>query len=99
MAERYSVEVTDAADLEADAIYLWMSERSADSAHAWYQGLLAAYQSLSTFPHRFPEVEGLPGTRRMLYGKYRVLFTVIEPADGDGAGLVRIAHIYHAARG
>ena len=99
MADRYSVEVTDAADLEADAIYLWLNERSPDSARKWYAELLAAYDSLSTFPHRFPEAASVPGTRRMLYGKYRILFTVIEPADEDETGLVRIAHVYHSARG
>jgi hypothetical protein len=42
MADRYSVEVTDAADVEADAIYLWLSERSPDSARKRYAGPLSA---------------------------------------------------------
>lgn len=99
MAERYRVEVSDAADLEADDIYLWIQRRSPQAADRWYRGLLKAYQSLSIFPYRFQSLPSRPDLRRLLYGKYRIVFRIVEPEDvEDDEGIVRILHIYHGAR-
>ena len=97
----YRIEVSDTADAEADQAYLWLSRRSPEVAGRWYQGLLAAYQSLSEFPGRcplapendlFPDVE----VRHLLYGRgrgaYRILFCVIDPET------VRILHVRSAAQ-
>jgi plasmid stabilization system protein ParE len=97
----FHVEVSDIADAEADQAYLWLSQRSPELAGRWYQGLLAAYESLSEFPTRcplapenelFPDVE----VRQLLYGRgrnaYRVLFCIIDPQT------VRILHVRSAAR-
>ena len=98
MADEYVNEVSDAADLEADQIFLWLLDKSPDTAHHWYRGLLDSYQSLAIFPYRNPEIENLPGVRRMLFGKYRVLYRVVEPAIENDYPTVRIMHVYHGAR-
>jgi plasmid stabilization system protein ParE len=94
----YRVEMSESAEAEADQIYLWISQRSPESAARWYSGLLKACQSLSVFPHRFPVLPRELAVRRMLYGKYRVLYRIVEPQDEEEEGIVRVLHIHHGAR-
>jgi len=109
----YLVEFTEPAQIEADAVYLWFSERvGLDYAIRWYEGLLLAARELSSLPRANPiapesdryDVE----VRRLLYygpskrrGRqvYRLLFHIIEPQEQEDEGVVRILHIWHGAKG
>jgi hypothetical protein len=97
----YQIEVSDAADAEADQAYFRLSRHSPELAGRWYRGLLEAYQSLEEFPTRcpvapenkvYPDVE----VRQLLYGRgrnaYRILFCIVDPHT------VRILHLRHTAR-
>src|SRR5579872_4000254 len=97
----YRVEISEAAEAEAEAAYLWMLRRSPSAAARWYEGLLAAIGSLDEFPHRCPVArESHPferEIRQLLYGKgrgaYRVLFAIVEPAGIAEQPVVRILHV------
>lgn len=98
----YTVEFTDVADMEIQNILLWMMGRSPEQTERWQEGLEHAAASLADFPGRCPlapehdafNVE----VRQLLYGKYRLLFTLID-ADNDGENdTVRILHVRHGAR-
>lgn len=75
-----------------------MSQDSPHGAQRWYENLLRAYDRLTWFPYRYEAVPDRPGVRRMLYGKYRVTYTIIEPASSDEEGIVRILEVYHGSR-
>jgi plasmid stabilization system protein ParE len=85
----YHVELKETAEAEAEAAYLWMSQRSPEYAIRWYKGLLEAIAGLSFMPRRFPvapeseavelHVGGKPRPiRHLRYGRgpntWRVLF-------------------------
>src|SRR5438477_5064522 len=101
---KYRVEVSDLAEAEAHAAFLWYSQRSPKHAGKWYDDLLNAISSLSEMPERCPVVtEGSKDrteVRLMLYGKkpsvYRILFTIFHHPNGEGE--VRILHVRHASR-
>src|SRR2546421_13101983 len=99
MIRHYRIIVTETAEAEADAIFLWMNRTSPDRAIRWYHGLLSAYESLSEFPYRFETLPDRQDLRRLLYGKYRVIYSVKEPALATDEPVVRIMHIYHGAHG
>ena len=109
----YHVETSDRAAAEREAAFLRMVRLSPETAGRWLSGLLDAVASLAEFPgprshsiaqenDRF-DVE----VRRLLYygpggrrggSVYRVLFHVIEPAEGETQGVVRVLRILHAAQ-
>jgi plasmid stabilization system protein ParE len=98
----FSVEFTDVADMEAQEIWLYLLGRNPNYAERWQRGLEEAVASLETFPRRCslaPENRSFPyELRQLLYGSYRLLFTLID-ADGDGENdTVRILHIRHQAQ-
>ncbi len=49
----YHVELSEAAEAEAEAAFLWMLRTSPERAGKWYDGLLRAIDSLSEIPYRF----------------------------------------------
>src|SRR5687768_12226092 len=93
-AERsYHVELKESAEAEAEAAYLWMSQRSPEYAIRWYTDLLETVAGLSFMPRRFAvapesqavglEVGGKPRpVRQLRYGRgantWRVLFYIVE---------------------
>lgn len=88
------VEITALAEADLDTIYLHIREDSPTRAAAWRQGLLQAAQALEEFPLRCPlapESSDVLEIRQLLYGPYRVLFTVTRDT-------VYILHIRHSAR-
>ncbi len=91
----YRIEVTDNALAEAGEIYFWIHEDSPEVAWRWYDGLMAAFKSLSFSPQRCaraPESDKFQEElRQLLYGKYRILFSV-------QSNTVRILHVRHSAR-
>src|SRR5260221_4690488 len=99
MPDEYAVEVSDTADAEADEIFLWINQRTPDAAVNWYRGLLEAYDSLRYFPYRFPALLDRPHVRRMIYGRYWILYFIVEPEpETSDEAKVRILHIHHSAR-
>lgn len=88
----YRVEPTDKALADAGAAYFWINEQSETSALRWYEGLLKAFRSLEKSPLRCPlapesaffEEE----IRQLIYGKYRILFTV----EGATVFVLRVRH-------
>ena len=98
----YAVEFTDVADMEVQDILLWIMGRDPNGAKRWQEGLETAAESLSMFPRRCPlapENEAFNvEVRQLLYGAYRVLYTLID-SDGDGENdTARILHVRHGAR-
>lgn len=109
----YRIQITDVADAEMDALALWLAGKtSAEHAAHWYDGLIDAIGGLAEQPrlHAVARENDQYGVevRRLLYrgpGKgrrsgtpYRVLFHVIEPAEGEAEGIVRVLHLYHGAK-
>lgn len=98
----YRVEISEAAEAEAEEAYFWMLGQSPEWAARWYRGLLAEVASLAEKPYRFPiarERERFDQeVRRMLYGegrnKYRVLYAIVERDDPH----IRVLHIRHGSR-
>jgi plasmid stabilization system protein ParE len=97
----FRIDVSDAADAEADQAYFRLSRYSPEFAGRWYSGLLAAYQSLVEFPTRCPVAPENPAfpdaeVRQLLYGRgrnaYRILFCIVD------AETVRILHVRHTAQ-
>jgi len=98
----YHVEFTDVADMEVEAIFLWIMGRPLERAERWQDGLEKAVQSLEDLPNRCALVPGASTperqVRQLLYGGYRLLFTLLD-TNGDGdLDTVRILHVRHGAQ-
>ena len=88
------VEITSLADANLEEIYLRIREDSPSRAAKWRKGLLRAAETLDLFPERCPLApESGPELeiRQLIYGAYRVLFTVAKDT-------VFVLHIRHGAR-
>jgi plasmid stabilization system protein ParE len=92
----YRVELTEKALDDAGEAYLWIREQSEQAAFTWYEELLSVFRSLQKQPLRRPLA---PETvffeeqiRQLLYGKYRILFTL-------EAETVFVLRVRHGARG
>lgn len=89
-----NVEITALAEANLEEIYLRIREDSPSRAAKWRQGLLKAAQGLNQFPKRYPRApESGPELeiRQIVYGAYRILFTVAKDT-------VYVLHIRHGAR-
>lgn len=89
-----NVEITALGDANLEEIYLRIREDSPGRAAEWRKGLLKAAQTLDQFPERCPLApESGPELeiRQLVYGAYRVLFTVAKDT-------VYVLHIRHGAR-
>lgn len=91
----YRVEVTDTAQVDAGESYFWLNEHSPEAALRWYEGLIKAFRSLETNPLRCPlareSVFFAEEIRQLLYGKFRILFTV-------KSNTVYVLHVRHGTR-
>jgi plasmid stabilization system protein ParE len=78
----YRVEPTDKALVDAGEVYFWINDQSETAALRWYEGLMKAFRSLEKNPYRCPltpeSVFFKEEIRQLLYGKYRILFTIEE---------------------
>ena len=89
-----NVEITALADANLEEIYLRIRKDSPARGAQWRKGLLKAAQTLDRFPERSPLApESGPELeiRQLVYGAYRVLFTVAKDT-------VYVLHIRHGAR-
>jgi plasmid stabilization system protein ParE len=98
----FRIEFTDAADMEVQDTFLWLLGRSPEQADRWQAGLEQAVNSLTQFPGRCPlapesDAFAVP-VRQLLYGSYRVLFTLVDSDDDGAPDTVRILHVRHGAR-
>ena len=88
----YRVEPTDKALVDAGEAYFWINEQSEGVALRWYKGLMKAFRSLEKNPLRCPlapESAFFEGEiRQLIYGKYRILFTV----EGETVFVLRVRH-------
>jgi plasmid stabilization system protein ParE len=102
----YRIEIAEAAEVEIDAAYLWISRHSPEQAGQWHSGLLEAIESLSEWPRRCPvarEQHLFDGeVRQLLYGRgqgtYRILFAVIDASEPEQLPVVRVLHVRHGAQ-
>jgi plasmid stabilization system protein ParE len=92
---RYRVFIQPNAKNEIEEAYLWLAERSPGAAATWYNGLADVLLSLETLARRCPVAPEdsvfSRKIRQLLYGSYRVLFTI----TGHD---VQILHVRHHAR-
>lgn len=89
-----NVEITALADANLEEIYLRIRRDSPGRAAEWRESLLKAAQTLERFPRRCPlapESSAELEIRQLVYGAYRVLFTVAKDT-------VYVLHIRHGAR-
>lgn len=94
----YTIEFAEIAEIEIDRAYFWLSSQvGAEKASQWVKDLQSAVESLRESPRRFAAIESRPGARRMLVGRFHVLYRVIEPAEDEEMGIVRILNVFHAA--
>lgn len=88
----YRIEPTDKALVDAGEAYFWINEGSEGAALRWYEGLMKAFRSLERNPHRCPHApeSGFfeEEIRQLIYGKYRILFTV----EGETVFVLRVRH-------
>jgi plasmid stabilization system protein ParE len=88
----YRVEPTDKALVDAGDAYFWITEQSEEAALRWYEGLLKAFRSLEKNPLRCPRApESVffeEEIRQLIYGKYRIPFTV----EGERVFVLRVRH-------
>jgi plasmid stabilization system protein ParE len=92
----YQVEIAPQAIADIDLIVATIRQKAPKAAREWFDGLEAAIATLADMPARCPlapensyfRVE----IRQLLYGRYRILFTIASPDE------VWIVHVRHAAR-
>ena len=96
---RYRLEFSEAAEAEADAIYLWMGRRLGQTyADRWYRELRSKAGDLLLFPRMGQRLPSRPETARsLLHGRYRLLYLIVEPDESEGEGVIRVLRVVHAA--
>ena len=99
----YSVVVSDQADADLDRIYLRLLRISLADASAWQAGYEAALTSLTSLPHRCPKArdgDSYPNVvvRQLYYGKYRLLFYVIEADADETEGTVVVLRVLYGSQ-
>lgn len=94
----YRVRLTPRAG-DADAIYRRVTIGAPFAGPRWYDKLIAALQSLDTFPERGQIVKDLSRSghlvRRILFGRKPNVYRIYYSIRGE---TVRILHIRHGAR-
>ena len=99
----YRVAVSDPADADLDRIYLRLLRISIEAATDWQAGFEAALDSLSQMPHRCSGARDgsrYPGVvvRQLYFGKYRLIFHVVEAADAEEEGTVIVLRVLYGAQ-
>jgi plasmid stabilization system protein ParE len=96
----FRVELSEQAQRDVSAIYLWLcSEQAGDAGERWFRALRTAIRSLADLPARCPLAaenrDASVEVRQLLYGRrphtYRILFAI----EGD---VVQVLHVRHARR-
>jgi plasmid stabilization system protein ParE len=91
----FKVQITEQAEAELNEAYEWIASQSLEQAVIWFNGLVEAADTLSTFPERCPRAPESTELdleiRQLLYGKYRLMFIVRDDT-------VYLLHVRHGAR-
>ena len=89
---KYKVYPTEPALADVDEAFLWIYDQAPDAAIEWYEGIIEAFELLSRLPLRCPlaheSVLFNEGIRHLLYGRYRILYTV----EGKTVYILRVRH-------
>lgn len=98
----FGIEFTDVAEMEVQDALLWFLGRSPSLAGKWQEGFEKAISSLADFPTRCqlaPEADlfSVP-VRQLIYGRYRILFALVDTDEDGELDTVRILHVRHGAR-
>ncbi len=76
--------------------------RSPDYAERWQEGLEKAVMSLAEFPGRCALLleASTPDrpVRQLLYGAYRLLFTLVDTNEDSITDTIRILHVRHGSQ-
>jgi plasmid stabilization system protein ParE len=98
----FQIEFTEVAEMETQDTLLWLLGRSPDQAGRWQDGIEKAILSLSEFPARCPLAPEddmfSVSVRQLLFGRYRILFTLVDTDEDSEPDTVRILHVRHGAR-
>ena len=99
----YSVAVSDPADSDLDRIFLRLMATSMEDALAWEGGYKAALESLTSLPNRCPKArdgDRYPSViaRQLYFGKYRLVFHVVEAVADETEGTVIILRVLYGAQ-
>ena len=113
-APTYEVIITEEAEEEQKEIFHYLFARSPDFAEVVREGLASAINSLADFPgplawaidNEATDIYGFQvrrisysGTRKSrLKTPYRILFTLIPPADTDDETVIRILRVLRGSR-
>jgi toxin ParE1/3/4 len=93
--QTFRVEIAEPAEADIEQAHDWLNAESAEAAERWIDGLLAAIETLCKMPRRCPfapeNSDHIEEIRQLLYGQYRILFTV-------DAQRVIVLHVRHSAR-
>lgn len=94
---RYEVVVQPVAEAELEEAYRYIWKDSPERAMRWRARLLVKAESLGRWPERCPlapENDAFPeGIRHLVFGSYRLLFTIFEAKRE-----VHVVHIRHGKR-
>lgn len=96
---RYTVLIQPPAELDIEATFLYLRDRSPSSARKWMDGIHKAIKSLARMPGRFglarESSEFTEEIRQIIYGRrsgrYRILYIV-------RGRTVHILHVRHGAQ-
>jgi plasmid stabilization system protein ParE len=83
----FRVELSDSALQDAEQLYEWVTEAAPLRGPLWFNRLIAAIESLTTFPERCAhatENDRFPfETRQLLFGRKPNVYGVVFTIDGD----------------
>ncbi len=99
----YSVAVSDPADADLDRILLRLMAISMEDALAWEAGYADALESLTSLPNRCPKArdsDRYPNVvaKQLYFGKYRLVFHVVEADADEAEGTVIVLRVLYGAQ-
>ncbi|MGI4789047.1 MAG: type II toxin-antitoxin system RelE/ParE family toxin [Janthinobacterium lividum] len=99
----HTVVVSDPADADIEQILNRLVMLSVEAAVAWQVSFEATLSSLTSLPHRYPKARDgsrYPSViaRQLYFGKYRLIFHVLEAASDETEGTVIILRVLYGAQ-
>lgn len=93
----YELRLTDRAFQDMRGIYEFIGAESSEVALAWFEKLVEAVESLSTYPERGTAVAGKKSVRRIIFGDKPNVYRIAYLVDKRN-GVVHVLHVRHGAR-
>ncbi len=99
----YSVAILDQADADLERTLNRLVMISVETAVDWQVGFESALSSLTSLPNRCPKARDgghYPGVvvRQLYYGKYRLLFHVVEADADETEGAVIVLRVLYGSQ-